>query len=121
MELYRKKINIETKPGRRGRDRNTRTENNPKKNVYIQKMIQQSQPPNESFDLSATGDNIHNVRSNMEEIFANDEKKKKAIKYVIEIGRNKKFLTAPRTVERHQKSVSPRRHQKGGRGNIFQL
>ena len=118
MELYHKKINIENKQNKRGRDRNIHMENNPNKNIYIQKMIQQSQPKNEVIDLSSAGDNIHNIRTNMEEIFSNEENKKKAIKYVIEIGKNKNIRNSPRTADRCQKSVSPNRRD-GGNKNTY--
>jgi hypothetical protein len=125
MELYHKK-NIESKPYRRGRDRdrdrNPRNENNQRKNVYLHKMIQQnlSQSRNEPIDLTSAGDSIPNIRSNMEEIFATDETKKKAIKYVLEIGRNRNIRNSSRSNQRLDKSASPPMKMRGGyiRGNI---
>jgi len=114
MELYHKKINIGNQ-NKKGKERNIRTENNPKKNIYIQKIIKQSQPKNEAIDLSTAGANIHNIRTNMEEIFSNDENKNKAIKYVIEVGKNKNIRNSPKTKEnRIQKSVSPFHHEVKG-------
>jgi hypothetical protein len=43
----------------------------------------------------------------MEEIFSTDETKKKAIKYVLEIGRNKNIRNSSRTNQRFDKSASP--------------
>jgi hypothetical protein len=126
MELYHKK-NIESKPYRRGRerdrDRNSRNDNSQKKNVYLHKMIQQnlSQSRNEPIDLTSAGDSIPNIRSNMEEIFSTDETKKKAIKYVLEIGRNKNIRNSSRTNQRFDKSASPSSMKvRGGfiRGNL---
>ena len=37
MELYRKKLNIENKKNKKGRDRNIREENNPKKKYLFTK------------------------------------------------------------------------------------
>ena len=68
MELYHKKINIGNQ-NKKGKERNIRIENNPKRNIYIQKIIKQSQPKNEAIDLSTAGVNIHNIRTNMEEFF----------------------------------------------------
>ena len=76
MDLYHKKINIDNKQRKKGRERNTR-ENNQSKNIYYQKMIQQTPPGNESADMSSAGENIHNIRTNMEDIFSKDETKKK--------------------------------------------
>ena len=120
MELYHKK-NIESKPYKRGRERNSRNENNQRKNIYLHKMIEQnlSQSKNEPIDISSAGDNIPNIRSNMEDIFANDETKKKAIKYVLEIGRSRNIRNSPRSQQRLDKSASPFVSTRGGyiRGN----
>lgn len=121
MELYRKKINIENKP-KRGRDRNMRSENYPRKNVYFQKMIKDnlSQPKNETLDLSTAGENMNNIRSSMEEIFSTEENKKKAIRYVIDLGKMKYIRNSPKIAERNKKSASPQ-YQGGGTiisGNI---
>ena len=45
-----------------------------------------SQPKNEFLNLST--ENIQNVRSSVEDILSNENKKKNAIKYVIQIGKN---------------------------------
>lgn len=39
--------------------------NKNKKNIYIQKMI----PRNENLHIASTGENIQNVRTNLEDIF----------------------------------------------------
>ena len=85
-------------------------------------MIQQnlSQTKNEPIDITSAGDSIPNIRSNMEDIFATDETKKKAIKYVLEIGRNRNIRNSPRSNQRFDKSASPPMKVRGGyiRGNI---
>ena len=116
MELYRKKINIINKQNKRERERNSRFNNNPQKNIYLQKAIKKnmSKPKNESMDLSSTGD-IHNIRSSMEEIFSNDESKTKAIKYVIDLGKmkNARNNSNKRGGGRNKKSASPHLHAGG--------
>ena len=89
MDLYRKKVNIGNKSSRITQDKYKEPEISPNKNnknVYILKMI----PQNENFDVDCVGENIPNVRSSMEEIFSNEDTKKKAIKFVINIGKKKK-------------------------------
>ena len=113
MDLYHKKINIENKNKRRFQERNNDAEYQPQKNsknIYIQKMI----PKNENFDLSNAGQNIPNVRSSMEDIFSNEDNKKRAIKYVINIGKNRNARNSPNYTgsRRFEKSASPNR----GRG-----
>ena len=39
-------------------------------------------------DKIIINDNINNIRSNMEDILSNEKSKKKAIKYVINLGKN---------------------------------
>ena len=111
MDLYRKKVNIGNKSNRRAQDRYPESDYNPskkKQNIYIQKMI----PQNEN--LASSGENIPNVRSSMEDIFSNEDSKKKAIKYVINLGKNRNIHNSPkyRTDRRFEKSASPNR----GRG-----
>ena len=120
MDLYHKKINIDNKQRRRGRERNIR-ENNQNKNIYLQKMIQQTPPGNDSVDMSSAGDNIHNIRTNMEDIFSKEETKKKAIRYVIEAGKAKYLRNSPKTADRHQKSVSPINQRVGGQNSSGNL
>ena len=116
MELYRKKVNI-NKPNKKGKDKSLNPRND-QKNIYIQKMIQKSQPENEGLDLSSAGDNIHNIRTNMEDIFSNDENKRKAIKYVIQQGKNKSIRNSPKIRdERFEKSNSP--HNKGNKSQYI--
>ena len=113
MDLYHKKVNIGNKTGRRHQNKYSDSEyTQPKKNqnIYIQKMI----PRNENFDLVSAGENIPNVRSSMEDLFSNEDSKKRAIKYVINIGRNKSIRNSPNyaSARRFEKSASPNR----GRG-----
>jgi hypothetical protein len=68
-------------------------------------MIEQNINENDVLDLKSAGENINNVRNNMEDIFSNDENKKKAIKYVIEIGKIKSIRNSPN--HRLDKSASP--------------
>jgi len=120
MDLYHKKVNIGNKSGRRSKTKYPETEyNQPKKtqNIYIQKMI----PKNENFDLVKAGDNIPNVRSSMEDLFSNEDSKKRAIKYVMNIGRNRTIRNTPNytTARRYEKSASPNRGRgMGYQGNI---
>ena len=105
MDLYHKKVNLGNKSTRRPKYGDT-DNNAPRKNenVYISKMM----PRNETFDLGR--ENIPNVRSSMEDLFANEDKKKNAIKYVINIGKNKTEKTSPNSVNRRfEKSDSPTR------------
>ena len=113
MDLYHKKLNVGTKNSRRFQDRNNDVEYQPSKksqNIYIQKMI----PRNENFEISAV-ENIPNVRSSMEDIFSNEDNKKRAIKYVINIGRNKNIRNSPNydATRRFEKSASPNRGRLG--------
>ena len=70
MELYRKKVNINSQRSR-PQERYDNVRYNPSKrprNIYLQKMAKQN--PNQSregYEISSTGDNIPNVRSNMED------------------------------------------------------
>ena len=97
MDLYRKKINIGNKVRRKLRDKYNETENNEKKergDSYLKKMLEKkyvSQPKNDALNLSS--ENIKNVRSSLEDILSNENSKKKAIKYVIHIGKNKNIPT----------------------------
>ena len=107
MDLYRKKVNIDTKGNKKGKPKYTEPEYNQKKpnqNSYIKKMM----PQNENFDLASAEDN---VRSSMEDIFSNEDSKKKAIKYVINIGKNRNIKNSPNYEQprRYEKSASPNR------------
>ena len=76
--------------------------------------MQKMNPQNENQDIASTGEIIQNVRSSMEVIFSNEDTKKKAIKYVLNIGKNKSIYNSLRyDMPRHfEKSASPIR----GRG-----
>ena len=65
-------------------------------------MIEQNINENDVLDLKSAGENINNVRNNMEDIFSNDENKKKAIKYVIEIGKIKSIRNSPNHRSEHE-------------------
>ena len=122
MDLYHKKVNIGNKPSKRNQDKYPESDYNPskkKQNIYIQKMIPQS----ENLDLVSAGENIPNVRSSMEDIFSNDDSKKKAIKYVINIGKNKTIHNSPKYgPRRFEKSASPNRGRAHppGYGNSYE-
>ena len=81
MELYRKKLNLGTKPNS-GQDEVYEDRRiNPSqrlKNVYLKNLLKQNreQFPND-YDASQAGKNIPNIRSSMEDIFADDNNKKK--------------------------------------------
>ena len=123
MELYRKKINIGNKVSRRLREKYNEAENatqneqNEAQNTYFQKMLKKknvSQPKNDALNLSS--ENIQNVRSSVEDILGNENNKKRAIKYVIQIGKSRKIPNnqASYDVEpRFEKSESPKREGKG--------
>lgn len=113
MELYRKKVNLNSQRSR-PQERYDNMRYNPSKrprNIYLQKMAKQN--PNQSregYEISSATDNIPNVRSNMEDIFADDSNKNRAIKYVIQIGksRNLKSQDPDEVQKRFEKSASPR-------------
>ena len=123
MELYRKKINIGNKVSRRLREKYNeaemaeQNEQNEAQNTYLQKMIKKknvSQPKNDALNLSS--ENIQNVRSSVEDILGNENNKKRAIKYVIQIGKNRKIPTNQASYEvepRFEKSESPKREGRG--------
>ena len=111
MDLYHKKVNVGNRTSRNQQEKYMGpSPSKNKKNIYLQKMI----PQNENLDIASTGENIQNVRSSMEDIFSNEDTKKKAIKYVINIGKNKSIHNSPKyeMPRRFEKSASPNR----GRG-----
>ena len=86
MELYRKKINLAGKPKQKYTLRNIKQQvPNYKYDVYLQKSIQKQNlgPQNNPINLSCVNESIPNFRSSMQDLFSNDETRKKAIKYVI--------------------------------------
>ena len=123
MDLYDKKVNFGNKPNRRLQEKYHEAEYNQSKrpkNVYIQKMI----PQNENFNRVSGGETIPNVRSSMEDIFSNEDSKKKAIKYVINIGKNKSIRNSPlhEGSRRFEKSASPNRGRvPKGYGNSYEV
>ena len=111
MELYRKKFNLGTKPNS-GQDEGYEDRKNlPSqrlKNVYLQNLLKQNreQFPND-YDASHAGKNIPNIRSSMEDIFADDNNKKKALKYIIQKNRNMQSPDSKKVSKRLEKSASP--------------
>ena len=95
MELYHKKINTRIKK------ENNRFNNNiynPKENnfnkianktFYIQKMFRKKKIIKQKDDLNLSSQNFQKIFNNVENIFTDENSKKKAIKYVIQIGKNK--------------------------------
>ena len=120
MELYHKKNNISvqrSKPQERYDNRRYNPNKNAR-NLYMQKVLKQkpSQGRNDPYEISSSGENIpNNIRSNMEDIFSDENNKKKAIKYVIQIGksRNIKSPEPNHDQKRFERSASP-----GGRGEL---
>lgn len=116
MELYVKKINIQNKLNKRLRDKYYEVEySQPKneQNTYFREILKKkavSQPRNKALNLST--DNLRNVRSNLEDILGNEKNKKKAIKYVIQIGKNKKYPSSYDIKQRYQKTDSPKKGKK---------
>ena len=75
MDLYQKKVNVGNKNRRNPKSQYIETEDTPsknRKNIYTQKMI----PQNDNYDIASGGENISNVRSSMEDLFANEDMKK---------------------------------------------
>ena len=58
MDLYKKKHNIDNKQNRRVRERYNPKENNKRRNIYLQKMIEQNINENDPLDLKSAGENI---------------------------------------------------------------
>lgn len=116
MELYRKKINITSKSGKPQERYEDLRFNNSKRprNIYIQKVLKQnkSQTHIDCYEISSSGENIPNIRSNMEDIFSDENNKNKAIKYVIQVGKNKNMKTPDEGPKRFDKSASPGNRRK---------
>ena len=111
MELYRKKIKIQNKTNKNMKDVNNKTQDYPIQNIYIQKIINQAQPINDTTKAGSTGENFHNIRQNMEILFSNEENKQKAIKFAIEIGKRKNVRKISN--DDFQKSASPIPQRRG--------
>ena len=82
MELYRKKVNVTAKPPSGSDERYEDMKYNPSKrpkNVYLNNIMKknQSQTPNEPINESQARKNIPSVRSSMEDIFSDENNKKK--------------------------------------------
>ena len=113
MELYRKKINIKNKRPRDKYQKEEYSQGNNDQNTYLREMLRKkavSQPRNEALNISS--ENLQNVRSSLEDILADENNKKKAIKYVIQIGKNKKIPSSYDNDQRYEKTDSPKRDKK---------
>ena len=93
MELYYKKLNMKNINNNVHLYNNS---NNQKekditeklnKSVFIQKMLKRKNIPNLKNALNLSAQNYNKVFSNVENLFINDNSKKNAIKYVIQIGK----------------------------------
>ena len=96
MELYHKKINMKIKKENNRFNNNNRY--NPKENsfnekanktLYIQKMFRKKNIIQQKEDLNLSSQNFQKVFNNVENLFTDDNSKKKAIKYVLQLGKNK--------------------------------
>ena len=79
MELYRKKVNM---PGKTKRDDERYYRNEIPRNkydTYLKKSIeiQNLEPQNNPINMSDLNDSIHNFRNTMQDLFSNDDSKKK--------------------------------------------
>ena len=118
MELYRKKTNLQNKANPRFRDKyhdSDYSQPNEDQNSYLHQMLKKkavSQPRNEALNLST--ENLQNVRSSVEDILADENNKKKAIKYVIHIGKNRRNPNSSISYDepRYQNTESPKRGTK---------
>ena len=98
MELYHKKINVKNRKDNnslyntRYNQKEIDNKENYNKSIYLQKMLRKkniANIPHQKNDLNLSAQNYQKVFNNMENLFTNENTKKKAIKYVIQIGRNK--------------------------------
>ena len=95
MELYHKKLNTKKK---KENNRYNNNRYNPKENsfnetanktFYVQKMFRKKNIIQQKDELNLSSQNFQNVFNNVENLFTDDNSKKKAIKYVLQIGKNK--------------------------------
>ena len=109
MELYRKKVNL----GGKGNPEASYTTSQRPKNIYLQKMIKKNQPKhNETFE-----GNVPNVRSSMEDMYSEENNKKRGMKYA---GQNNMDIQSPESQpvrRRIEKSASPPR--RGGNSRNY--
>ena len=85
MDQYRKKVNIAGKT-KRIEERHFRDElPTYRYDVYLQRSIERQnlEPQNNPINISGANDSIPKFRNKMQDLFADDETKSKAIKYVI--------------------------------------
>ena len=92
MELYHKKINTRNKKEKNRYYNRYNTKDNDiteklNKSIYLQKIIKTKHISNPKTDLNLTAQNFNKTFTNVENLFNDENSKKKAIKYVIQIGK----------------------------------
>ena len=109
MELYRKKITIAGKSKPKSNQRNLDDLPTYRYDVYLQKSIERQNlgPQNNPINLSCVNESIPNFRSSMQDLFSNEETRKKAIRYVIQARRKSPSPSDNNNTQKVQKSVSP--------------
>ena len=116
MELYRKKISIAGKTKPRPQDRFLRNDRY-RYEIYLQKSIEQQNlpPQNSLINLSNINDSYPNFRTSMQDLFSNDESRRKAIKYVINARRRSPSPSGETPY--FQRSVSTKSNNKKSKNN----
>ena len=118
MELYRKKINLSAKAKQNPKSRYFDNHINTKSqyDLYLQKSIEKQnlEPQNNPINLSCVNESIPNFRISMQDLFSNDESRRKAIRYVINARR--RSPSPSEDMSPFQRSVSP---MKNTRRNII--
>ena len=85
MDSYRKRINLAGNQNQRPQHRFPKDDDVPvyRYDAYLQRSIDQQNLPQNSINISTMNDSI-NFRNNMQDIFATDENRRKAIRYVLQ-------------------------------------
>ena len=111
MELYRKKISIAGKVKPLPQDRFLRNERY-RYEIYLQKSIEQQNvtPQSNLINISNINESIPNFRTSMQDLFSNDESRRKAIKYVINAQRRRSPSPSGEVIN-FQRSVSPKNNK----------
>ena len=95
MELYHKKLNMRTRKENNRFNHNNRYNQNENekekgnKTIYIQKMLKKKSIVHQNTELNLSAQNFQKAFNNVENLFTDENSKKKAIKYVMQIGRTK--------------------------------
>ena len=94
MESNYKKLNQRSNTNNttfRNRFMRTQYDNKEKgnKHIFLKKMLKTKESTGSQKEMNLTEQNYRKVFKNVENLFTNDNAKKKAIKYVIQIGRKK--------------------------------